>query len=134
VRYCTQELVFYRDDLLSMMRKHCVAAPADDPSLSDQLVRTLLDQSHLSPLPLSVRPVYWSADHALSLYPLPHVLVVADRQEQFVVEYQGCHCYNPGLFSLDQRFMVYDPSTQTSEWSCLSAAAEDENADEEKDG
>lgn len=37
VRYCTQELVFYRDDLLSMMRKHCVAAPTDEPSLSDQV-------------------------------------------------------------------------------------------------
>ena len=36
-----------------------------------QLVQTILDQSHLSPLVKSVQPVHSEFDHALRLYPLP---------------------------------------------------------------
>lgn len=36
-----------------------------------QLVQTILDQAHLAPLPLPVRPVLWDYDHALRLYPMP---------------------------------------------------------------
>ena len=36
-----------------------------------QLVQTVLDQSHLSPLAKSVQPVHSEFDHALRLYPLP---------------------------------------------------------------
>lgn len=36
-----------------------------------QLAQTLLDQAHLAPLPLTVRPILWGYDHALRLYPMP---------------------------------------------------------------
>lgn len=36
-----------------------------------QLVQTILDQSHLAPLSLQVRPVLWEFDQALRLFPLP---------------------------------------------------------------
>jgi DNA polymerase epsilon subunit 2 len=36
-----------------------------------QLVQTILDQSHLAPLPLQVRPVLWEFDQSLRLFPLP---------------------------------------------------------------
>jgi len=36
-----------------------------------QLVQTILDQSHLSPLAKSVQPVHSEFDHALRVYPLP---------------------------------------------------------------
>lgn len=36
-----------------------------------QLVQTVLDQSHLSPLGKSVQPVHSEFDHGLRLYPLP---------------------------------------------------------------
>ena len=39
--------------------------------LTRQLVQTILDQTHLSPLPLHVRPTMWEYDHCLRLYPMP---------------------------------------------------------------
>lgn len=36
-----------------------------------QLVQTILDQAHLAPLPLNVRPILWDFDHSLRLYPMP---------------------------------------------------------------
>jgi DNA polymerase epsilon subunit 2 len=61
------------------------------------LTRTLLSQSHLSPFPLSVRPLHWDFAHALNLYPLPNAVVVADSEAPaFVVKYCGCTVMNPG--------------------------------------
>ena len=63
-----------------------------------KLILTLLPQSTLSPFPLSTRPVHWDyASSALSLYPLPHTLILADPEmEAFAVTFEGCHCVNPG--------------------------------------
>lgn len=36
-----------------------------------QLVQTILDQGHLSPLSLSVQPIIWELDHTMRLYPMP---------------------------------------------------------------
>jgi len=78
---------------------------------SAQLVKTLVDQAHLCPLPLHVRPVYWQHDQALRLYPLPDVLVLADRFDSYHLSYEGCTAFNPGSFMLsDFSFMVYWPS------------------------
>lgn len=61
------------------------------------LTRTLLSQSHLSPFPLSVRPLHWDYAHALNLYPLPSAVVIADSEAPaFVVKYCGCTVMNPG--------------------------------------
>jgi len=62
------------------------------------LVKTICDQSHLCPLPTSVQPVYWQFDHALFLYPLPDVIILGDKVDQFESIYDGCHCMNPGSF------------------------------------
>ncbi|KAJ4303514.1 DNA-directed DNA polymerase epsilon, subunit B [Kalmusia sp. IMI 367209] len=61
------------------------------------LTRTILSQSHLSPFPLSVRPLHWDFAHALNLYPLPTSVVIADSEAPaFVVKYCGCTVMNPG--------------------------------------
>jgi DNA polymerase epsilon subunit 2 len=61
------------------------------------LTRTILSQSHLSPFPLSVRPLHWDYAHSLGLYPLPSCLVLADSEAPaFVVKYCGCTVLNPG--------------------------------------
>ncbi|KAL9616437.1 MAG: hypothetical protein Q9160_008689 [Pyrenula sp. 1 TL-2023] len=68
-------------------------------SSSRKLVKTILDQSHLSPFPLSTRPILWDYAHTLSLYPLPSVLVLADGEaEAFAVTYEGCLVVNPGSY------------------------------------
>ncbi len=65
------------------------------------LTRTILSQSHLSPFPLSARPMQWDFAHALNLYPLPTCLVLADSEApSFVVKYFGCTVMNPG--SIDE--------------------------------
>jgi len=62
-----------------------------------RLVKTILDQSNLSPFPLDKRPLHWDYAQALSLYPLPSSLVLADAEvNAFVVGYMGCSVMNPG--------------------------------------
>ncbi|KAF2734745.1 DNA polymerase epsilon subunit B [Polyplosphaeria fusca] len=68
-----------------------------DTQFARALTRTLLSQSHLSPFPLSVRPVHWDFAHSLLLYPLPNAVVLADSQApSFVLKYCGCTVLNPG--------------------------------------
>jgi DNA polymerase epsilon subunit 2 len=76
-------------------------APPPPPSEVDissrRLVKTLLDQSHLSPFPVSTRPLHWDYGSALQLYPLPSSLVVADAEAPaFAINYMGCCVMNPG--------------------------------------
>ncbi|KIX96466.1 uncharacterized protein Z520_07732 [Fonsecaea multimorphosa CBS 102226] len=69
------------------------------PSLqaARKLVKTILDQSHLSPFPLSIRPQLWDHSGALSLYPLPTALVLCDAEmPAFAISYEGCHVMNVG--------------------------------------
>ncbi|KAH7392292.1 DNA polymerase-like protein epsilon subunit B [Phaeosphaeria sp. MPI-PUGE-AT-0046c] len=72
-----------------------------DTQIARSLTRTILSQSHLSPFPLSARPLHWDYAHSLNLYPLPTSLVLADAEAPaFVVKYCGCTVMNPG--SLDE--------------------------------
>jgi len=73
--------------------------PQDSASLPSarKLIKTILDQSHLSPFSHSIRPVFWDHGGALSLYPLPTALVLADAETpQFAITYESCHVMNPG--------------------------------------
>ncbi|KAL6711688.1 DNA-directed DNA polymerase epsilon, subunit B [Coniothyrium glycines] len=83
----------------AVQRQH--DAVDNDTQAARALTRTILSQSHLSPFPLSVRPLHWDFAHTLNLYPLPTSLVLADSQAPaFVVKYFGCTVMNPG--SLDE--------------------------------
>lgn len=59
------------------------------------LAITLLQQSHLCPLPLVVQPVHWQFDQALQLYPLPHAVILADSSAPSSYRHSGCHVFNP---------------------------------------
>ncbi|GAB7366354.1 hypothetical protein MBLNU230_g8154t1 [Neophaeotheca triangularis] len=62
-----------------------------------KLILSLLPQSTLSPFPLSLRPMHWDYATSLSLYPLPHTLVLADAgSAAFALTFEGCHVVNPG--------------------------------------
>lgn len=58
-------------------------------------MKTILSQSYLTPVPLSVCPVYWSEGAALTIYPLPDVLVVADQRSPFNINLKECLVFNP---------------------------------------
>ncbi|KAL1962201.1 hypothetical protein VTN77DRAFT_9922 [Rasamsonia byssochlamydoides] len=62
-----------------------------------KLVKTVLDQGHISPFPLSTRPVLWDYASSLQLYPLPTAFILADAEiPPFAITYEGCHVMNPG--------------------------------------
>ena len=68
-------------------------------------MKTVIDQSHLTPFPLQIAPTYWSYDHTLRLYPLPTAVVLCDTSGwgSFKVTYEGCCVINTGsLLRVDQ--------------------------------
>ncbi|KAI5673983.1 hypothetical protein M9H77_14347 [Catharanthus roseus] len=121
VKFYTQEIVFFRQDLLYRMRRSCLIPylkeEASDPF--QHLVDTIIHQSHLCPLPLSLQPIIWNYDHCLHLYPTPHTIVLGDKSEQRVHTYKGVTCLNPGSFSNDSTFVAYRPCTREVELSNL---------------
>ena len=45
------------------------------------------------------------------MYPLPDVLVLADKCDAYNLTYEGCTTFNPGSFvTTDFSFLVYRPS------------------------
>ena len=131
IRYYTQEIVVSRQNILNKMRRHCIIPPviinnnidSDNEEhdtadvITDHLVKTLMDQSHLCPLPLSVQPVYWNYDNALRLYPLPDMVILGDYYDQYHSTYQKCDVLNPGSFPTDFSFVVYRPAQRSTEFS-----------------
>ncbi|KAI1928156.1 DNA-directed DNA polymerase epsilon, subunit B [Ophidiomyces ophidiicola] len=64
-----------------------------------KLVKSLLDQGHLSPFPTTIRPILWDYSASLHLYPLPTTLILADPATgPFSMTYEGCNILNPGSF------------------------------------
>lgn len=121
VKFYTQEIVFFRQDLLYRMRRSCLI-PYSKEEASDpfqHLVATIIHQSHLCPLPLSIQPIIWNYDHCLHLYPAPHTIVLGDKSEQKEFRYHGVTCLNPGSFSNDGTFAAYRPCTREAELSTV---------------
>lgn len=83
-----------------------IDSPMEDPvppepfgiKEAKRLILSLLPQSTLSPFPLTVRPTHWDyTTSSLSLYPLPHTLIMADAEAPpFTLTFEGCHVMNPG--------------------------------------
>ena len=90
-----------------LSRMHVSADEGSDSAqdaMFEHLCATLLQQSHLCPVPLEAQPVFWNFDHALHLYPIPDVLVLADRVPCASFGFpampadqaeQSCVCLNP---------------------------------------
>jgi DNA polymerase epsilon subunit 2 len=120
IQYCTREIVIFRDDILNKMTRHCVRFPSEGTDMANHFVKTILSQSHLSPLPLHSCPVYWMYDHTLRLYPLPDVVVIGDKCNPFTVTSTDCTVINPGSFPRNGfEFKVYIPKTGEVEDSKL---------------
>jgi DNA polymerase epsilon subunit 2 len=117
VLFHLQEICVFREDLQRKMLHRCAVASQGDAAA--QLVKTLVDQAHLLPLPAQASPVFFGAAQALSLHPLPSVILLADAQEQFQFGYTegACDAINPGPFSADAAFVVYRPAQRVTEFS-----------------
>ncbi|KAL2610780.1 hypothetical protein R1flu_022472 [Riccia fluitans] len=121
IRFYSQEIVLFREDLLYRMRRNCILPPSEEETQDDfhHLVTTILHQSHLCPLPLTLQPISWPLDHALHLYPIPHTMVLADRLVQKEFKYSGVTSFSPGSFSHDGAFTAYHPGTKETELSSI---------------
>ncbi|XP_036398745.1 DNA polymerase epsilon subunit 2 [Megalops cyprinoides] len=120
IQYCTQEIVVIREDLVNKMCRNCVRLPSSNLDIPNHFVKTILSQGHLTPLPLYVSPVFWAYDYALRVYPVPDVIVFADKYDPFNISNTDCLCINPGSFPRSGfTFKVYYPSNRTVEDSKL---------------
>lgn len=74
-----------------------------------RVIATILDQCHLSPFSLSVRPVVWEYDMSLSLIQWPNSLILIDSTTpRFKHVYEGCHVSNPGTFMQNNKTQWLD--------------------------
>eukprot|EP00178_Gracilaria_changii_P006791 TRINITY_DN2205_c0_g1_i1.p1 TRINITY_DN2205_c0_g1~~TRINITY_DN2205_c0_g1_i1.p1 ORF type:complete len:757 (+),score=95.73 TRINITY_DN2205_c0_g1_i1:205-2475(+) len=121
IRFITQEIVILRDDLMQKMIRHCAVKPdvAEAGLMHAHLVKTVSDQSYLTPLPVSARPVLWAHDHGLWLFPTPHVTVLADKVDSYICTYEKNLGMNPGSFKTDFSFLVYLPAEKRAQQSSL---------------
>lgn len=115
IRTYGKELVFFRHDVLRSLRRHEAVRLREpgEPSapsqkhVREEMVRLLLDQAHLAPLPLEQANILWSFDHTLRLYPLPDAVVVASGTEGFDVTYKDCDFISAGSFRANSEFGFY---------------------------
>jgi DNA polymerase epsilon subunit 2 len=115
VQYCTQEIVIFREDIATKLCRNAIHFP-ESGEVPDHFAKTITCQGHLAPLPLHTCPVHWDHDRALYLYPLPDLVVTADKYEPFTAENLGCKVINPGPFAKhDFSFKTYVPSSRTVE-------------------
>lgn len=115
LQYCTQEIVIIRQDLVMKMCRNSIHFP-ETGDIPDHLIKTLLGQCTLSPLPLGIQPVYWKHTDGLSLYPVPDLVVIADHFQPYTRTYLDCQMINPGSFPRTEfSFKVYVPGTKTVE-------------------
>lgn len=77
-----QEIVIFREDIVTKMCRNCVYFP-ESGDVPSHFSRTILSQGHLAPLPLHVIPTYWDHDRAMWLYPLPDLVVIGDKFDPF---------------------------------------------------
>ncbi|XP_077993306.1 DNA polymerase epsilon subunit 2-like [Glandiceps talaboti] len=116
IQYCTQEIVVFREDIVNKMCRNCVKFPSSSSEIPANFVKTIVSQAHLCPLPLHVSPTYWSFDNALQVYPLPDLIVFADKYDSFTIDSVNCVCTNTGSFPRsDFGFKVYYPSNKQVE-------------------
>ena len=121
IKFFTQEIVIFREDLIQKMQRHTAVAPninEQAPEIAEQAVSVIIDQAHLCPLPFHARPIIWGLDHSLHLTPLPHLIVLGDRTtSKFEIDRSGSTVTNPGSFAVDSTFVVYRPATRDVEFS-----------------
>eukprot|EP00916_Digyalum_oweni_P003464 GHVL01006276.1.p1 GENE.GHVL01006276.1~~GHVL01006276.1.p1 ORF type:complete len:332 (+),score=85.69 GHVL01006276.1:344-1339(+) len=121
IRYFDKEVVICRQNLLANLRKSAVFSYSeqdDDQEESNkgrlrscmEMVRTIMEQAHLCPLPSGMRPVYWDYDYTLRLHQSPDVVIFGDECDGFDTNFDGTLFCNTGSFTrTEYSFYVYHP-------------------------
>ncbi|XP_012255117.2 DNA polymerase epsilon subunit 2 [Athalia rosae] len=119
IQYCTKEIIVFRENILTKVCRNTLYFNNDN-DIPNQYARSIISQSHLTPMNLIAVPIYWNQDHALQLYPTPDLVVVADQYKPYSTKFNDCHVINPGVFSKnDFPFMNYYPADNKIEESSI---------------
>lgn len=121
LRFLTQEMVICRKNFYHEMQSAAwdwpqaptivneeepSATPSTIPVQFELVCKTVADQAHLAP---NESNVLWRFDSALRMIPLPHVVILCDRTEQWHCQYKGTNFLNPGSFTTGGTFLWYTP-------------------------
>jgi DNA polymerase epsilon subunit 2 len=92
-----QDVLLYRQDMIQQHLQNEIlsARNASRETIKDRILHSVLSQGHLLPR----APVYWNYDCALSLYPLPDLLLVGlEEGEAYGGSFfeEGCQVVAPG--------------------------------------
>lgn len=94
IQFCSRQIVVFREDILQKMMRNAIKLP-DTNTITEDFAKTIICQANLAPLPLYVIPIYWNYDHVMRLYPLPDLVIVADKQQPYTQIYSDCTVINP---------------------------------------
>ncbi|KAK0406234.1 hypothetical protein QR680_018449 [Steinernema hermaphroditum] len=120
LQYANQEISICRADLIDKMCRNPIHVPESTPQIAANFCKTICSLGHMCPLPNSLQPIAFSLDHSLYMYPLPDLVIVADKFEKFIGEESGCIVANPGSFSRSNfDFYVYYPANRKVEQSYI---------------
>ena len=127
--------VFYnRPGLSQSLSSSSLIPPSPGTGNLQHTFKTILDQSHLSPLPLSSSPIYWDLDPYLRLSPPPSGLILGSSTSAGdggsaaggALHYspeedkEGTYCVETGRFDLEKGdFVCYYPETGEAEFSAV---------------
>eukprot|EP00889_Picochlorum_renovo_P002952 jgi/Picre1/29982/NNA_005358.t1 len=97
----------------------------------DQTCSTVIQESHLCPVPLDYQPIIWEWDHSLYIYPNPHGLILADSEPAAECVFDTCHCLNPGPLASGS-FGAWNPSEGVMELCHVNEPEEDDEEEEDE--
>lgn len=109
IRFLSNDIAIYRDDLLQKLMRNAVAQPSNDQPLHVHLSKTLYSSAHLAPLDQLNHPVFWKYDHSMRLVPFPDTVIIADRSSSFQHVENGIPFLNPSSFSKNYSFIEFSP-------------------------
>lgn len=137
IRFRGSDIVVFRADIQQKLRGLCILPPPMPPQQTqdtsaehasfffDQTCSTVIQESHLCPVPLEYQPITWEYDHSLYVYPNPHGLLLADSEPAARSIFDTCDCLNPGSLSTGT-FGAWNPSSREMEMCDVNIDEEDE--------
>uniref|UniRef100_A0A336M4A5 DNA polymerase epsilon subunit n=1 Tax=Culicoides sonorensis TaxID=179676 RepID=A0A336M4A5_CULSO len=119
IQYCTQQIVIMKSELVTKLCRNTIKFPSSG-TLDDHFTRTLISQGTLAPLHPIALPTFWDLDAAMTLYPLPDLVVIGDPSNAFHAKHHDCTVINTGSFPKSNfAFKVYMAASKTVEDSEL---------------
>lgn len=104
-----KEVVIFRDNLNKKLARNSIVKCEDIEKNKDFYIHTILAQGHLAPFDLGVTPQIWHLNLAMTMLPLPDILILADVVEDFYMTNKISTVVNPGNFSKDFSFNIIFP-------------------------